>query len=133
METELVAIAMFMQRGNMKYEINFNKDGYVSSLVYSDKEEGVYEIDISTIELDKLNYYKLIGNELKLDEEKYQEALAKEEFYDSQVSEAEVINEYRIIKESNYNLLITNIILLWVMFGLTMVAKAIRFFKSKQK
>lgn len=133
METELVAIAMFMQRGNMKYEINFNKDGYVSSLVYSDKEEGVYEIDISTIELDKLNYYKLIGNELKLDEEKYQEALAKEEFYDSQVSEAEVINEYRIIKESNYNLLITNIILLWVMFGLTMVVKAIRFFKSKQK
>ena len=96
----------------MYYKLNLDKNGYITDFAYTGTDEDTVELDLTEINLEYLNCYKVINNKLIFDKEKYQETLAKEEFYNTQISETEVINEYRIIKESNYNAIIMNCVLL---------------------
>ena len=117
----------------MRYKVDLDEDGYLIAFAQTGTEEDIIEFDENAIDINHMYCYKLIDGELMLDEEKYQQELAKEKFYEGQISETSVINEYRIIKESNYNSLVTSYILLWVVVSLILLTKIFKMLKHKSK
>lgn len=65
----------------MKYKLNLDENNYLVSFVHTNTEEDIYELNASEMKLDYLNCYKLVGDDVVFDEEKYNiliDAKAKE-------------------------------------------------------
>ena len=54
----------------IKYKLYFDEEGYLTGYEHTGTEDDVYEIDFNTFNGGYLTCYKLINDELVLDEEK---------------------------------------------------------------
>lgn len=118
-----------------KYKVITDDDNYLLGfeIIHNEKEEEIYEFDASEMNIEYINCYKIVNGKLIFDNEKYQKMLAKKEFIEIETLDTEVINGYRIIKDSNYNFLITSDVLLWIIIGLTLIVKIAKILRSKTK
>ena len=55
----------------MKYKLILDDNKYLNGFVHTNTEEDVYELNASEMNLDYLNCYKLVNDEVIFDEEKY--------------------------------------------------------------
>ena len=63
-----------------RYKVELDSDGYIVSIyVPADESEGEYELDLSTLDVDFLNCYKIIGGVFTLDEDKKQSIISAEQ------------------------------------------------------
>lgn len=62
----------------MKYKLILDSDNYLTGFVHTETKEDIYELDATKMDLSHLNCYKLVKNEVVLDEAKLEEILAEE-------------------------------------------------------
>lgn len=55
----------------MFYKLNLDENKYLTGFMYTGTEEDTFELNASEMNLDYLNCYKLVGDEIIFDEEKY--------------------------------------------------------------
>ena len=91
----------------MLYKLILDENNYLRGFVHMANEEDVYELNPSEMNLEYLNCYKLVGDEVVFDEDKYNALV------DTKTKEDEIIRlkqelsstDYQIIKCSEYQLL----------------------------
>lgn len=55
----------------MKYKLILDENNYLQGFIHTNTEEDIYELNASEMKLDYLNCYKLVGDVIIFDEEKY--------------------------------------------------------------
>ena len=63
----------------MKYKIIVDSNNYITSYYNNGSGDETFEFDFTTIDTNHLNCYKFVNNTISLDENKYNETIAKEE------------------------------------------------------
>ena len=61
----------------MKYELILDENNYLIGFSHTETEKDIYEINTSEMDLDYINCYKLVNNEIILDEEKYNHLVSR--------------------------------------------------------
>lgn len=61
----------------MKYELILDENNYLIGFSHTETEKDIYEINTSEMNLDFINCYKLVNDEIILDEEKYNRLINK--------------------------------------------------------
>lgn len=90
----------------MKYKINLDENNYLTGFMHMANEEDVYELNPSEMNLEYLNCYKLVNDEVIFDKEEYQRTLEEQEAEKQKPTQLETI-EAQIL----YTALMTDTIL----------------------
>lgn len=95
-----------------KYTLNLDENNYVLSIAHTANDD--IELDLSQYDLTYLSAYQYKDGKLVLDKEKQNQMKAEEKLISTLTPETEVVEGYRIIKDSNYSLLLGNAVITWI-------------------